>query len=475
MNAALLASIAILAFPIDSGTPFTDPLDSTACRTKVFPDGWVFKLPLLDYPSNFTNGYSPPSMDQSLYLSKGVAQSAHWGIGAGMRVLWEKPLENPTWWKHYLARLTTVSAIVCFDMLYNYIPPGYAWLHEEFHRAVMSNRGISSYNDVYNFKLFASSISVSHVADSELVRLKRDYPADMVRLHEAGIEGEHLLAIEMQRDCFFLGKVPLYDIPGWWFNALNSILYVRMCSRPVADTVTDEANIEDGPDVERRDFTGLDFTAWVYDLYRPDEPYTQRGAHPSGVGIDRYIRYSDLTAEELRFLALNGNLAFLNLASPVMLGFTRFEATDPFTKSPFFWNVSLGHDLTSFGYTLDANLLLKEGLFNWFLTVHNYVSPSRYFPGIEVGLCRFPVTAGALVIHLSPRILVWTQPSNQRYDDTDALPGGMLSLEASLSLGRHVELFLSTSAKTRGWVAGNVHLDEALAVSAGINLKPNIY
>ncbi len=389
-----------------------------------------------------------------------------------MQALWKKPLQNPTRWKLFFARLTTVSAIVGFDMLYNYIPPGYAWLHEEFHRAVMTNRGISSFNDVYNFKLFASSIAVSHVADSDLVRLKRDYPADMVRLPEAGIEAEHLLVTEMQRDCFFTGKPPLYDIPGWWFSTLNSILYVRICSRPVADTLTDESNLVDGSDIPKRDFTGLDFTAWVYDLYRPDEPYSQRGIHPSGVGIDRYIRYSDLTSEELRFLALNGSLAFLNLASPLMFGFTGFKATDPFTKEVLSWNVSAGHDLTSFGYTLDANVLLKEGHFNWILVFHNYVSPTRYFPGIEVGLYRFPLSAGMLTMHISPRVLIWAQPENQRFDDQEASPGGMLLLEASLSLGHHVELFLTTSAKSRGWVAGSVHLDEAVDASIGISLKP---
>ncbi len=41
---------------------------------------------------------------------------------------------------------------------------------------------------------------------------------------------------------------------------------------PVFDS-THDAVREEGADVKRRDFVGLDFTAWVYDLFRPDEPY----------------------------------------------------------------------------------------------------------------------------------------------------------------------------------------------------------
>jgi len=437
---------------------------------RVYPSGWMFKLQLLDYPANCANGYSIPSMGQSLSLSKGITQAAHWGIGTGMETLWAKPLENPTWWRFFFARLTTATAIVGFDLVYNYLPPGYAWLHEEYHRAVMTERGISSFNDVYYFKLFASTIAVSHVGDSDLVRLKQDFPADMVRLHEAGIEGEFALIRSSERDCFFTGKNPLYDIPSWWFSSANSILYVRMCSRPPADTLTDEANLTDGVDISKRDFTGFDFTAWVYDLFRPDEPYEARGVHPSGEGIDRYIRYSDLTPEELRFLKLNGNLALLNLVSPAMIGFSRFNGTNPFSEKPLYWNVSLGHDLTSFGCTVDGNVFLKQGTFNFYATVHIYVSPTRYFPGLETGIFRFPVDFGKLDVHLSPRLALWSQPSNQRFDDDKGALGGLIEMEIALSLGKHLECFVSACGKTKGWVAGNVHLEEAVDVSLGLNL-----
>jgi hypothetical protein len=67
-----------------------------------------------------------------------------------------------------------------------YVPPGEAWLHEEWHRAVLSHCGIASYNDTYKFRLFGGVVNVSHVRDEDLERLKREHPAEFVRLAAAG-------------------------------------------------------------------------------------------------------------------------------------------------------------------------------------------------------------------------------------------------------------------------------------------------
>ncbi len=51
------------------------------------------------------------------------------------------------------------------------LPPFYPWHHEEWHRAVMSQYDIGSYNDIYNIPYGESVVAVSHVEDDDLVRL----------------------------------------------------------------------------------------------------------------------------------------------------------------------------------------------------------------------------------------------------------------------------------------------------------------
>src|SRR5688572_24886583 len=110
-------------------------------------------LPLLDVPDNFAFGYRAPSMQQSLALTNSFYPLAHAGI---LRALSDH-------------RLLSRFAVLGFDLLATWLPPGEAWLHEEFHRAVMSSRGISSYNGTYDLELFAEIIAVSRVRDDDLV------------------------------------------------------------------------------------------------------------------------------------------------------------------------------------------------------------------------------------------------------------------------------------------------------------------
>jgi len=81
------------------------------------------------------------------------------------------------------------------------------------------------------------------------------------------------------------------------------------------DIDTDNIMNNEGTNILIRDFVGMDFTSWVYDLFRPNEPYTNRGIHPSGVGIKRYIKTSDLTKEEQSYLKLQGFLSLFNFIS----------------------------------------------------------------------------------------------------------------------------------------------------------------
>ena len=414
-------------------------------------------FPVIDAPYNFSSGYSFPSMDQSLALCKNIAQVSHSLIIDGMGGLDQRGCV------HFLV-------VAAFDYFYFYLPPGYAWLHEEWHRAVMGRRGISSRNDVYDFDIFAESIAVSRVADDDLVYLKRLHPAEMVRLHAAGNEAEIELTLAMRRDSFFSGRSVRYDLISWWMNLANSWAYIHLCTTDEADSDTDEANTADGADMGRRDFTGLDFTAWVYDLFRPGEPYEARGVHPSGVGIDRYIKRSDLTGAERSYLELQRNLFILNFLSPQMFGLDRFLLRDPFTGRALSFNFAASHHLTCFGYDAAAHLFFREGDINLAVTLHQYAANSLHLPGIDISLVRYRIDTPVASIYASATAALWLQPRDLLFHDGYARPGGLFRLALSFPVTDRLELYLQGEAKTRGWVAGIVYLEEAIQTSAGISL-----
>jgi hypothetical protein len=90
---------------------------------------------------------------------------------------------------------------------------------------------------------------------------------------------------------------------------------------------------------------------WVYDLFRPDEPYEDRGIHPSGIGIDRYRSESDFTPQERRYLRTQARLSFLNFADPNLLGLYQFDVGE-YDGLPLSFNASLQHLMAPFGYAM---------------------------------------------------------------------------------------------------------------------------
>ncbi|MBI4502737.1 MAG: hypothetical protein HY700_16445 [Gemmatimonadetes bacterium] len=413
----------------------------------------VLDMPVFDYPANTAAGFAFPSMEQSLDISKAFYQ------------LSTRLLHRTLPGNRFSTRLFRAS----IEILLATFPFGDAWLHEEWHRAVLRNRGIGSFNDAYKFRIFSTAISVSHVRDEDLIRLKRDYPADQVRLAEAGIEGEYQQVTEGTKDRVFLDANPQGNVTRF-LSVTNAILYLGLSSLNATDRRTDEFNRKDGADIPRRDALGWDFTAWIYDLSRPDEPYEARGIHPSGVGMDRYIKPLDLTPDEKRFLRLQGGLALLNLVDPNLYRRRPFTVGDSGTSVPLQYTFGLRHMLTSFGYTIDANLFFKEAATNLYVVLHSYFNNEHYFPGAELELVRYPVTIAGRPFEVSPRVAGWLQPEGQRFRATKPVAGGLGSFRLGSSAANPgVGWFVEVSAKSAGWVAGEVELGNEIGAKVGIS------
>ncbi len=408
-------------------------------------------FPLLDLPFN-SDEPAPNllSMRQTLEFSTSFYQGFHRLIGG------EPGTERQSgriWW------------ILGFDLLTNYIPLGSSWMHEEWHRAVMSNRHIGSFNDVNTLPFGKTLIAVSHVDDADLIRLKREHPADQVRMGSAGMEAQIQQNLRIEKDHFFNhGRTE--DRLVMLMNTIGVSSYLAACSSKDADTSTDQQNSGDGSDVSKRDFTGLDCTAWAYDLFRPDEPYTQRGTHPSGVGVDRYIRYSDLNDREKKFLSEQMQLSLLNFVDPFLYNFQEFHTH--LLGEDLRWNFRMSHTLTSFGGVVNAHLFVEKNSEKYLITLHDGMTDARIFPGLTVEWVESPLRWDHY--KLTSGITIWQQPRGQRVEEAQSETVVDVMSQIFYELREGETLFAGLEAKTPGWIAGNVYLDRNLSAWAGFRI-----
>jgi hypothetical protein len=405
--------------------------------------GLIYELPVADIPYNVSHGGRFPSMYQSLSLTTDLYQVSHLAFSQA----------KDSW-----PRLSLIASGFCDLFILAYLPGGNSWLHEEWHRAVMGQYGINSFNDVYYMDIGATSISVSHVKDSDLECLKNCHPADMVRLSEAGIEGEYTWIETSRENFFFSGKSTDYERLAWIFSTLNSSLYIGLCTTHMADRETENFNRKE-KGVRERDFTGLDFTAWVYDLFRPEEPYSARGTHPSGTGYDRYIKYSDLTGKEKNYLRRQFWLSLLNFVSPQLYGIDSIKTQCSMDGSACRSNFAMMHYLTSFGSSTELHMMSSSGGINSLTVLRLYQSESLFLPGIELGIRRFALRGIPLLLDVMAT--GWLQPKNQMFHEKGIMPGAGVRAKVSYPVTSMIEIYLFSGAKTDGWQAGEVSLKAA--------------
>ena len=414
----------------------------------------VLDLPVFEFPYNIDGGARAPGMNQSLGITASVYEATHTLLG---RVAPSHPL------------LRNVG-ITVFDFMTISVPLTDAWLHEEWHRAVLGRNGVNSRNDVWNLRnIFAEAISVSHVSDDDLIRFKADRPADFVRMKAAGYEGEGELITRLETTQFFKNS-KAWHVGLYWLVALNDQLYLGDVVSPAdsaeIDSMTDKANLDEKT-VQVRDVSGHDFTAWVYHLFRPQEPFSARGPHPSGVGINRYIRVGDLSAEEKRFLAREGKLAWLNFADPNFVGVRGFDIRSPFGGEPARANLWLRHTLTSFGHAIDAHIVYQQGALGIHATAQRFTNHERSFPGLRVEMVERPLRFNGRDFLFSPRAGVWAQPRGQEFRTRDASVGGLAGLRLETSSPSRFHYYVDVETKTVGWVAGRPNLGAGATLLTG--------
>jgi hypothetical protein len=440
----------------------------------------VLELPLIDLPyqidaaktvndgqvtvGSFFKGYANPSMHQSLSITTNLYTGLHYGIGKLFVDDSKKAREQWTFGKNMLY----ISSLIAADYISVYAPGFDGWLHEEYHRSVMTRYHVNSFNMMNTFPIGSDLVSVNKIKDDDLVRFKSQSPSDFIRMHVAGIEGEYLMIDKLQRNNFYYNQNLTHEFL-YIMSALNSIAYVGTCVDPeLSDVETDKMNQLEH-NIADRDFTGLDFLGWTYDLFHPNEPYTERGNHPLGNGIDRYIKTTDLNDDELKYLKKQGNLQWLNLLSPMMIGFRSI----PLSPKGLYGNFAVRHLLTSFGSDISLTAYLMNPHYKWLFAYHSAKNYNRAFPSVEAQLTDYEAALGNHRFYMSPRLIIGAQPQNQIFKTNHGEFLGLAECKVELRAKSHIQPYIELSAKTDGWIAGNEFLDSMFGFRFGVTGRFN--
>jgi hypothetical protein len=410
--------------------------------------------------ADYFRSYVNPGMDKATAASNSLYSALHYTC---KRVIKTKI----KFLNKYLSNLCAGAA----DLLLMYAPLGDGWLHEEYHRSMMTLHSTNSFNDMNTFPIGKEVVSVHSVYDADLARMKAESNPDFVRMAAAGIEGQYNQIRLLQKDNFFYRQ----DLPHTYLyllSTINSAYYVITTSLPSSNDLTNKMMAQEGTDISKRDFTGLDFDAWVYDLFRPNEPYSNRGIHPSGIGYKRYIRPSDLTSQELSYLRTQGYLQLINALSPAMATFSsiKIKSTD---RGNYYGNIAFRHILTSFGMDISTDVFLKTPKHNWFFSAHLYQNKNCAFPGLEGEWIDEPLKLGNKHLLISSKIMLWTQPSQQSFFSYTQQPGGFLSVIMDYPICKNIFFSVNFKAKTEGWVMGETFIKQNASVLCGI--RSNFY
>lgn len=408
--------------------------------------------------------FESPSMSQVISYTSTFYNTMNYGVAKG----WNKilPPNKSKSYKIFNAVGSEFTAGIAFALTTK-VPFAGGWAHEEFHRNTWSTMGIGSYNHIWEFDLAPDALTyVGSVYDEDLIEFKKNDPSGFVRMGAAGIEAQYLVTERVQtQDFLYQNNLP--NLALYWADFIAAIDYVnRAHTINTIDEHSETYNME--PDQLKRDFTGNDFTAWVYDLHNSEEDYVDRGIHPTGTGIDRYRDYNDLTDNMLDYVEKMGNRQWLNLVNPFMFRFREIKITESLGA-----NFAVRHYLTSFGDDTQLDLFINRNNNKSSLTLHKYSNHSKeWLPGLE-----FTKYLSFTKLHKNRsltgnfRAMAWVQPEDQLFFSDNGQVGGLVSLQTSYHSKSPFQPYIEVEAKSKGWVAGTPYLNEKVSARIGVKLN----
>ncbi len=413
-------------------------------------------IPLIDLPQNRTLLYRYPSMNQATEFSADVYELGFMGIDK----VGDKLFKHKN--KEYTPAKRILNAGFKYLMGAAYVKYGSelpiplgVWAHEEFHRSVLGVNKINSKNG--NWLPNRWDGTVYGVSDQDLTTLKNNNPNQLLYAYVAGIQSEVMLNRKISVQDFYK-KRSLPKNALILYNAWYVWDYFKFSASPATDSVKVWGAKAENPDPTERDFAGADLTAWAYDMFSPDKPFTDRDQFPNGQGVNRRIGYSDLSAEAQQYLAKQKKLAILNFVNPAIIFINRI----PLGRHSSF-NFFMQYAPTHFGNDISLMVPVQHRNIDLLIGIHKFSNFKSESYGLDLGLYNKP-----LARHLEADVLIrlWSQPKSFFNDSKES--GGALQADLRYLITRYLALNLAFNAKTRGWQIGSPYLDSNVSSHLGL-------
>jgi len=419
----------------------------------------MLRFPVFDYPENSQSNYRYPTMQQALDWSSSMYDLSYWGIHETS--FWLVKNKNNTAGGEFTRKGVEYLLGLAFAKYGSELPiPLGVWGHEAYHGSVLGAAGYSPLNGNSLFHRWDGT--VYGITDEELSDLKQENLSQLLYSCVAGVQYE-IQSTKTNVTNDFYNKRKFYKAPLYLYNAWYVFNYFRFSTSAASDSVKILAPPHENTDPFYRDYAGADLTAWVYDMFSPEEQYTGRDGFPNGQGINRRIGFSDLTADGQDFLNKQKKLALLNFLNPAIFFINPIKIGNNFSFLPF-----AQYAPTHFGNSISANIPFTVKETNHMLVVNNFNNKNNKFWGFEYDI--YGINLGRskrLVIDLQAE--VWQQPANQNFYDETSKTGLAVAVGAQYALTRNLAYFLKTAYKTEGLKMGNPYLKPTFSFSTGIS------
>ena len=407
-----MKQITLLFITIFLITAYMFGQDSTTYKLKL-------TLPVLDFPQNSSLPNYYPSMNQSLEWSRDLYELSFWGIDAlGNKIF--KPHQYPEKkWRTYSNHVFKYALGLGFSKYGSELPvPLGVWGHEEFHRTALGVKNISSENG--NWFLSRWDGTVYGVSDETLDELKANDLNQLLYSYTAGVQYEVLLNQKITVDDFFADRT-FYKNSLLLYNAHYIFNYFKFSTSAISDSVKVIAPEHEDADPSQRDFAGADLTAWVYDMYNPDLPFTFRDSFPNGEGVNRRVGFSDLSQEGQNFLIKQKKLSLLNFVNPAIFFVNKIRINQNLA-----FNFFAQYAPTHFGNDVAFYLPVSYKKLNMLVDFHNYSSRNDNGLGIGLGLFNYSITEK---LNMDLVLNYWNQPRS--FNGNEKINGGAFQIKTN--------------------------------------------
>jgi hypothetical protein len=414
-------------------------------------------VPVVDFPQNRDLPYRYPSMNQALEFSSDFYELGYLGIDKLGNALFKPKKKEYTFGKKLLNAGFKYLLSAGFVKYGSELPiPLGVWAHEEFHRSVLGVNNIDSKNG--NWLAHRWDGTVYGISDQDLGTLKSQNPDQLLYAYVAGIQSEVLLNGKFSVQDFYK-KRTLPKNALILYNAWYVWDYFKFSASPVTDSVKVWGAKGENPDPKQRDFAGADLTAWAYDMFSPEKPYTDRDKFPNGEGVNRRIGYSDLSLDAQQYLIKEKKLSLLNFVNPAIFFVNRI----PLGKHSSF-NFFMQYAPTHFGNDISLTLPIQLRNTGLLLGFHKSSNLKSEGYGLDVGFYNRKLTKRLETDFL---LHVWDQPKS--FYNNSKETGGAVRLDARYQVTRNVALAIALNSKTKGWQMGSPYLKSNLSSSLGLN------